>query len=971
MADRTDIASSDWKNWSAREWNGRLFEHFFRDTGDHTPVSRIAISNNLLRRLVGEAVAPDEAYEAFRTAVVRGLRGRNLVMVAEQAARRSLSGNDEPQAFVYLVVTCYAATHAESGGDGDFRRRLQQFLRLDAPARVDRALPRAWEQLQIWLDRRIETGQSWRRLVLPDPGWRTIIGYSLGLAFPSHRDYRQLVAALADHELLESPPTHQVLDKLSHRLCSFSERFQRNYWEFRSAFDAGRPNLYEFPFWSAIRDAVLELQSELYETANGAVRVLLRLDREEDWRFGVSVFLDGPSPSVGTAVPADDHAIGEFRWVLSDVPNVSTSPAEWVISGHANDSLLSHTPAMQRVLNGRVLLFEPNEDDTWVLALSLPKGDRIRALIHADVIERIKVALTPCGVMPHDSLYHGWFEIEGLSHAQIEAANLATLLHDVDILQPTVDEPSLRLRGGVRTASGWLGSRTCLPEIWTRARCVEITAAIPSDSDEVACIGPSESGTYHLPGPPLVARDLDGECLIRARRSGVVGSRKVRFVSRVLSCDFLAPSDTSNWLCEGGTIDVGPLSAELRTPDEIAVASPCTDSLIWGRDRTGQYCENNASVSGLIEVLAGRSLRRGILNSSEVVKWFYEILRLGQKSEVWAVVRSWIEAGVLDQFIHRSWRCTSYRARRPRFVITITKGELPIRGVLMGLAPNAIEEAVRRAAEHRGAEIERCHPVRSCLPAPLVLFTADLDTIATISRSAAIGEPEVVRPIGQCVCSFDEVERYRRELRKNHLPCGEWNWVGNYFDASEHTAEPGVKRFRREDAPDSYVVRFNGSEPTHTFSKTWALLIGSKANRQAILTADRGSRCILMRRGVHLPLPVGRWATATTGVCPGEIDRDEYEYRFTGRAARDGVLNTLWKPAVSEDSRRRVERLDWMCRAERYRGNLVAVPTWVNELLNQCGTELNCQHLTRAHVISRRLLPQLLSVANAIRSSSH
>ena len=972
-----DTAHRQWRDWSVNDWNRALFEYFFEDSGDHASVSRIVINNDILRRVAGEGATADEAYTAFRKVVCESLDDENLASVIDWFGSESRFDQECPGEFVYLAVTCYAATHAvETGEEGNFRRRLKEFLGLDTADQNYwlNSLPSSWKRFQTWLDHAIEAGRPIRRLILnTPPSSRRLIGHSLGLAFPSHRDHLLLVQYLAAQDLSESPPILRVLQIINRRLNRFSDAFQTAFRRFRTGFESRQADLHESPFWSAVREAIVETYTTRQEQQVTRGRVMLRLDREDDWHFGVSVFLDCESEPSITTVPAHEYAVGDFRWVVSDVAEASCSPGEWVIEGRAHETMLCHTPAFRGVIDAGVLLFEPNEDDVWLLKVSIPKGDRIRALVRRDVVEgdRVIEALNACGAERCNSRYANWFEIDGLSRAGIDSVNLGSLLPDVDVLQPTVEEPVLRLHGGVRTDSSWLGWRSCLPKIVTQATSARITAALTSHADETECLESERPGTYAFPEPNSFPLDLDGDCVIRARMDGrVVRSKSIRFDSRVLSCDYRDLTNPTSWLCEGGTVDVGVVDADLRVPDEIASEGTDENRLIRG---VAQKCEsyvNDERVNSLIEILAGRSLRRGLLNASEVVNWFNETLQLGERNTVWRPIRSWVEAGVLDHLVHRSWRCTAFRARRPRFVVTRGPGKRPICAVLQGLAPSSIEEAIRRASQKFDVEIERHTPLHESLPAPLMLFATKVADIVAVSHTASLGGPEIVCPIDRCLCAADHLEFCQSTLRRNHVPNGEWSWEHNFFTAAAHSSEPGVKRYRREDCPDSYQITAGDAAPIHTLSKTWALLIGATVHEQGVFAVDRRSAAIHVRKGLHLPLPAGRWATATTGVCPGWTDQGDYEYRFPNEGALRQVLDTLWKRGLPEELRRRIQHIEQLCGANRFRDRLVAVPRRVTDVLRLHESEIACPRLMNSDQIPRRLLPQLLSVTQTIRSYS-
>ena len=60
-----------WQQWSIKDWNKALLNHFFRDTdGEDRPIHRIPVTGDELRKIVGEPDADtNEVQEAFLSAL--------------------------------------------------------------------------------------------------------------------------------------------------------------------------------------------------------------------------------------------------------------------------------------------------------------------------------------------------------------------------------------------------------------------------------------------------------------------------------------------------------------------------------------------------------------------------------------------------------------------------------------------------------------------------------------------------------------------------------------------------------------------------------------------------------------------------------------------------------------------------------------------------------------------------------------
>src|SRR5262249_5961695 len=157
--------------------------------------------------------------------------------------------------------------------------------------------------LATWLD---EHQDRYRRLVLPDPGGWTRIGYTVRLAFPSRRDQRVLRDRLNDAGLMmEEPPVGLVLAAVSGaRATGFSERFRGEIDSFRDKRSAGVPlsELFSSPFWSAVCASTAEPLTD----SKHAVRWTLLLS-DDGYEIDVILACDtAPTEGPLTSCPLDE-----------------------------------------------------------------------------------------------------------------------------------------------------------------------------------------------------------------------------------------------------------------------------------------------------------------------------------------------------------------------------------------------------------------------------------------------------------------------------------------------------------------------------------------------------------------------------------------------------------------------------------------------------------------------------------------
>ena len=105
-----------------------------------------------------------------------------------------------------------------------------------------------WRAFGRWLDTRRVAGSPYRRLELPPLDHRTLIGYSINLAFPSRKDLEKLIRILSADGLTADPPIPTIFALVGKRISIFSHGFAKAYEEFRKAYQIGKTALDQYPF---------------------------------------------------------------------------------------------------------------------------------------------------------------------------------------------------------------------------------------------------------------------------------------------------------------------------------------------------------------------------------------------------------------------------------------------------------------------------------------------------------------------------------------------------------------------------------------------------------------------------------------------------------------------------------------------------------------------------------------------------
>jgi hypothetical protein len=205
-------------------WSALLIEEIFEDReGEGRPVTTIEAGSALLVRALARGAIHVEETAALQL-FLKAFPPRWQML-------RWFSGVDSPRDALaaFLILCCVAASEATGSEANDYRERIREMMDWDAIAMDCAALPDLWERLERALanaapERRL------RRLILPDPRFRSQIGHAIELTFPSRQDGRRLKHDLDEGAL--SDPRHPVavMRWVSGRLGRFSPAFQRTSW---------------------------------------------------------------------------------------------------------------------------------------------------------------------------------------------------------------------------------------------------------------------------------------------------------------------------------------------------------------------------------------------------------------------------------------------------------------------------------------------------------------------------------------------------------------------------------------------------------------------------------------------------------------------------------------------------------------------------------------------------------------------
>lgn len=172
------------------------------------------------------------------------------------------SGSSDPGPYLvaFLMLCCFAASEAADLEANDYRKRLAELLHWEERIHDCQALPSLWRRLERLLAR----SEKCRSLELPDPGFRSIIGHAIELAFPSRPDTTKIRTLLEGRSVEKDKPESVISFLMTASLSrNFTSSFITAFNEFAGAWQAGRRALADDRFWVGWK-LVTTTETEVY-----------------------------------------------------------------------------------------------------------------------------------------------------------------------------------------------------------------------------------------------------------------------------------------------------------------------------------------------------------------------------------------------------------------------------------------------------------------------------------------------------------------------------------------------------------------------------------------------------------------------------------------------------------------------------------------------------------------------------------
>ncbi|MET3299050.1 hypothetical protein [Bradyrhizobium diazoefficiens] len=446
------------------EWETALTGHFLAiGEGDASPLRSFEVTDYTLTDAIGlDYESKDRVVEAFRSMFAE--RETNLVGALQHAEYRRYSGDEIPGCFAYLALTVLVEGMIDPDAGGhEFRRKLASFLKLKRTFGNLPGIHRMWLDLDAWLRDRSARGLPFRALELPpEDEWRTQIGYSVQLSFPSRRDKQVVQSFLSENEgVLRSPL--DFLDRFRRVAdgAKSSAFLKAAYREFQRSYLTGHRALADHRFWRLVQAISLGRKTI------APFELSLEMVRDEDdlWSFAVSDATSGRS-------------LGSYGTLAQAVEACSAR------GGHE----------LMRAIDLGVIFFRQIGLARWEAMPILAEGlSKVIVGLSQSVAGKIAARLGPLE-------RSGSWSLSRIVPAGSAQDRIGAF---VRLPRPEEQVRNVRVFGGVRSAGEWLGRPSFLPKVSADASGLAIVPRGGGDDGTIRC-DEEFGGTYAIrSGKPL------------------------------------------------------------------------------------------------------------------------------------------------------------------------------------------------------------------------------------------------------------------------------------------------------------------------------------------------------------------------------------------------------------------------------------------------------------------------------------
>lgn len=566
----------------------------------------------------------------------------------------------------YLLLSCYVASASpDIAESGRFHERLPDLLGLEQGISSLRGLADIWRKAERWCARSNDAGAEIRRIVLPNPGAMSRIGYSIRISFPSRHDLGRMERLVTGMPATTSPAAVVSAVNADLGRHAWSQGFLRAFGDFARRHRAGERLLADHPFWLGLENARRPDQDVSAEDASFALVVSTDLDGRDQYSLTTS------DPSVLATVGLEHDDVVTVHLSLREVLRL-------LASAHP-----SVPKALKDCYAEGVVPFVELGWGTWT-AQRDPAGSKARVLIRGNLI----------GTPPDAAGRQVWEHLRPARGEDIEA-----LLSKVRGDRRAADNLTrLTVFGGIRIGRAFLGRRMVLPSVKAVEGCDASTAPLGDVTGKL--IASSAGAEVKL----SCEEPIEGVWRIAVSENGVVRSAPALAFERDAHELVLPdPERLPGWRVDepepAGSSEIGiapfgalrAITTDTNLLDDLLEAIYAGGAKGWTEQR-------------IVPLIASAVPRAGA---------------------TWDVLRLLADSGWLLARSSRNWRSRRWFVTPNRLVAYAGSSEV----VLDGAAPVATRRRFKTAAEECGGRVIQCgsgsdwslpsHIASECDPAAL------------------------------------------------------------------------------------------------------------------------------------------------------------------------------------------------------------------------------------------------------------
>ncbi|MBB4362192.1 hypothetical protein GGD65_003217 [Bradyrhizobium sp. CIR18] len=573
------------------------------DTGPHHLSAALGVENGseLTQRIIATFSNRAEVIRAFSWALPRAI------------------GSEGPGWFRYLILSCMIASiSTDLVDEGDYRERLRLILRFDSIILDLRGIATLWQRLASWCESARSEGRPFRKVVLPDPGRMTHIGYPLRISFPSRRD-RERFENLAAPLPANDPPEIISLFRRQLDRHPWSEGFRAAFLEFERRYRRGDRLLRDHAFWRFVQEVCDPGRSQPIAEDSPYLRLLIEMDEEIQVEVSTCT-IQNSDPRWHSK---DDHT-SQFTGLLEEA---------WTI---VRETRSDNGPFLTRLateLDRGFLAFKEDTWGQWSWSSDIDAGI-LRVLIHSRWKAHSDHHCASVRVSPE------WWMSVPIGAGLYEA--LARSLGQVVAVETHLKRPSLE--GGVRTSGIYLGRECVLPSIRAPAGCNVIIDPQRVELGELN-VGGSNADLISLSATPRLSGAWRAS--ISESDASAPSELRLNFVDRAIVHPVLTRPSNTSWQYDNETASTQELGPRPETvmPTFNGFVSDVVSDLLEAVYAGGSSGWSEIGLLPLLTKIAGPNGPRN-----------------------WDLLRSLRDAGWLEAWVAKAWRARRWYLKPLRLV---------------------------------------------------------------------------------------------------------------------------------------------------------------------------------------------------------------------------------------------------------------------------------------------------------------